>query len=651
MVCEEPIRASIWHALGHYAYEDAIFLAERLFAEVGSDDTLYLLATCFYQAGYCKRAYSLLQSKGCPTPLCRFLFAKCCMELDKLAEGEMALTGGCLTNSKPLETIASEFGSAAGYGLALLGQICRKSEQFARAAECFKSSLKYNPFLWSSFENLCQLGEKPDAADYFKSSSCPKITSFISNREHMTIGSPTVTMDTTSPSDNQRRNVDTVSSENLDPSHNKTLQNISMLISSRPGSLDMSGSSFTVPSSAVSVSEKRMRQKVGRNLLGAAQSASPLTPRPKSARVASPSHRTAVSNVVRKTRRQTRSSTPQPLAPCVENVIQEGSSTQQSNEGRGQAKLSPVQGGMDGLMALLKQIGQAYVHLSSYECKQALNAFSSLAPHHYNTGWVLTQVGRAHFELAEYQLAWCATGNCFSLQKEHDTAIKFFQRAVQVNSTFTYAYTLLGHEYVLTEELDRAMSCFRQAVRTDSRHYNAWYGIGMIYYKQEKFNLAEIHFRKALSINPSSSVLYCHVGVVQHAMKKSDAALVTINKAMNIDPKNPLCKFHRASILFSMDKHKEALEELEELRKIVPREALVYFLLSKVYKKLGENHLAQMNFSWAIDLDPKGANNQIKEAINKRYLPDDDDTTMGLDTADTMDQSVGVNELSDEDED
>ena len=95
----------------------------------------------------------------------------------------------------------------------------------------------------------------------------------------MTIGSPTVTMDTTSPSDNQRRNVDTVSSENLDPSHNKTLQNISMLISSRPGSLDMSGSSFTVPSSAVSVSEKRMRQKVGRNLLGAAQSASPLTPR------------------------------------------------------------------------------------------------------------------------------------------------------------------------------------------------------------------------------------------------------------------------------------------------------------------------------------------------------------------------------------
>lgn len=27
-----------------------------------------------------------------------------------------------------------------------------------------------------------------------------------------------------------------------------------------------------------------------------------------------------------------------------------------------------------------------------------------------------------------------------------------------------------------------------------------------------------------------------------------------------------------------------------------------------------------MNFSWANDLDPKGTNNQIKEAIDKRYV-------------------------------
>ena len=49
-----------------------------------------------------------------------------------------------------------------------------------------------------------------------------------------------------------------------------------------------------------------------------------------------------------------------------------------------------------------------------------------------------------------------------------------------------------------------------------------------------------------------------------------------------------------------------------------------------MHKKLGNTHLALMNFSWAMDLDPKGANNQIKEAIDKRYVTDEDDPSAGM---------------------
>ena len=48
--------------------------------------------------------------------------------------------------------------------------------------------------------------------------------------------------------------------------------------------------------------------------------------------------------------------------------------------------------------------------------------------------------------------------------------------------------------------------------------------------------------------------------------------------------------------------------------------------ISQVHKKLGNTHLALMNFSWAMDLDPKGINNQIKEAIDKRYVTEEDDS-------------------------
>ncbi len=42
-----------------------------------------------------------------------------------------------------------------------------------------------------------------------------------------------------------------------------------------------------------------------------------------------------------------------------------------------------------------------------------------------------------------------------------------------------------------------------------------------------------------------------------------------------------------------------------------------------------------MNFSWAMDLDPKGANNQIKEVIDKQYANDDEEVVVHLDPTDT----------------
>jgi anaphase-promoting complex subunit 3 len=57
-------------------------------------------------------------------------------------------------------------------------------------------------------------------------------------------------------------------------------------------------------------------------------------------------------------------------------------------------------------MVLLQDLGKAYLALCQFECARALSLFSSLAVHHYNTGWVLCQVGRAHFEMAQYQKVW-----------------------------------------------------------------------------------------------------------------------------------------------------------------------------------------------------------------------------------------------------
>ncbi len=85
---------------------------------------------------------------------------------------------------------------------------------------------------------------------------------------------------------------------------------------------------------------------------------------------------------------------------------------------------------------------------------------------------------------------WCVVGNCYSLQKEHETALKFFNRAIQLNNNFAYAHTLCGHEFVANEDFDQARKCYQRALTADERHYNAWWGLGNIFLKQEKFDQA-----------------------------------------------------------------------------------------------------------------------------------------------------------------
>uniref|UniRef100_A0A7S4N5K4 Uncharacterized protein n=1 Tax=Odontella aurita TaxID=265563 RepID=A0A7S4N5K4_9STRA len=332
-------------------------------------------------------------------------------------------------------------------------------------------------------------------------------------------------------------------------------------------------------------------------------------------------------------------------------------------------------GGVREILELLCTLGAAQRQLCQYRCQDALQIFHQLPHSQFDTGWVQHQVGRAHFEMADYHSAqraleamhraephrmkglevlstalwhlkkevelshlaqtavdfdrhapesWCVVGNCFSLHKEHETALTFFRRSVRLDPTFTYSHTLSGHEYVANEDFDKAVQCYRDALRSDGRHYNAWYGLGAIYYRQEKYDLAEYHFRRALSVNPQSSVLHCHLGMALHANGKPYEALDALAGAFRLDPRNPQARYQRATIWMSVDRPAEALTELERVRDAAPREASVHFAMGRVLKRLGRPDRAMRCFLTALDLDPKD-NNLIKAAMDRLDEPDVDE--------------------------
>ncbi|KAL2242752.1 UNVERIFIED_CONTAM: Cell division cycle protein 27 B, partial [Sesamum indicum] len=220
--------------------------------------------------------------------------------------------------------------------------------------------------------------------------------------------------------------------------------------------------------------------------------------------------------------------------------------------------------------------------------------------------------------------SWCAMGNCYSLQKDHESALKNFQRAVQLNSRFAYAHTLCGHEYVALEDFENGIKSYQSALRIDTRHYNAWYGLGMIYLRQEKFEFSEHHFRMAFQINPLSSVIMSYLGTALHALKRNNEALEMMERAVLADKKNPLPLYQKANILVSVGNLDGALAVLEELKEYAPCESSVYALMGSIYKRQNMYDKAMLHFGLALDLKPSATDvAAIKAAIEKLHVPDE----------------------------
>ena len=170
---------------------------------------------------------------------------------------------------------------------------------------------------------------------------------------------------------------------------------------------------------------------------------------------------------------------------------------------------------------LLKYFGEVFKQVGLYNSEEAIAMIKTLPQNHQKSGLMLSILGRCYFEMGkykdcdkvfkeclkidparlegfdyyssclwhlkdQYQLCnlanhaleqshfshetWIVLGNCYSLQKEHEIAIKFFNRATQLNPSYAYAYTLCGHEYVENESFSQAKQCYSQAIACDDRY-------------------------------------------------------------------------------------------------------------------------------------------------------------------------------------
>ena len=109
-------------------------------------------------------------------------------------------------------------------------------------------------------------------------------------------------------------------------------------------------------------------------------------------------------------------------------------------------------------------------------------------------------------------------GNHYSLRAEHEKAVKYFRRAIQLDRTYLSAWTLMGHEYVEMKNSHAAIEAYRRAVGRRSfltfswrlthlheedvnrKDYRAWYGLGQAYELLSMHHYALHYYQRATAL-------------------------------------------------------------------------------------------------------------------------------------------------------
>ncbi|CAD7936431.1 unnamed protein product [Amoebophrya sp. A25] len=677
-------RAAFDYSLQSFHYTQAIWYAERLIAEDASDEHKYLLALAYFHSGETALAYYYLQSAtSSKDPRVLFLLAKCAFALGKYDEAEDALllrTGG--KGSAP--SSSKDVDHAAGMGFGLPAEDVDMDHT---------GSMTGNSAAASSFSST------PSASSTSRVNAPPLLDGTTSTATTGCRSSSSSTF--MLPSSELLPHNGAAGMFLLGQIRERTGK-IDQAIECYAKCVELAPFMIDAITKLAAFSKKH---KSSTNKVPAGVSVSLNSSKQDKKKNSTPDHvlSTAVTEADLENafercgwKNSVTGSSTATTGNITANQSEQESQRQQQSKEHHQAsagETTSTSSSTSTLSNILQTFAKALQASCDFDTQRTVQALESLPPRHHETAYSLDIAARAFLDQGDYRKAeqlykrvrsldprrvdglerystclwhlrkelegghlaheclawgvrrrpevWCVVGNACSQQKETDLALKFFQRAIQVDPNFCYAYTLCGHEYVANEKIDKAIPMYEKALALDPMHYNAWWALGNIYYRQEEYQNARFHFTKAFEINGRNSVLGCYVGMVMDTLNNSILALDYFERAARIGDgggssgggagagvgaassscsssagpssgtssstssteQNAMVLFQKACVLMSLERYADALADLERVRNLAPKEACVYFQLGKVHDKLGNTKQAFLCFHVAMDLN------------------------------------------------
>ena len=219
-------------------------------------------------------------------------------------------------------------------------------------------------------------------------------------------------------------------------------------------------------------------------------------------------------------------------------------------------------------------------------------------------------------DIEAYQL-YLKGRHCLSqlTEKGFETAIGYFERAIERDPDYALAYAMLALTYaeagagvvggVLepTEAYARAREAATKALKLDSGLAEAYAMLGLVkLYCDFDYSGAEQEIKRALELNPGSADTLDIYGRMLAGLERYDEALEVQERAHDLDPLEH--RLDLVSTLLRAGRYEKALQPAKRIVEIEPHFAHAYATLGWVYFKLGRSDEGLAELRKAVSLSP-----------------------------------------------
>jgi tetratricopeptide (TPR) repeat protein len=257
-------------------------------------------------------------------------------------------------------------------------------------------------------------------------------------------------------------------------------------------------------------------------------------------------------------------------------------------------------------------------------------------------------------------------GKVWLAQDNHDKAIDWLKKAVELNDSSSEYHIWLGQAYGIKAQnssmfkqpflAKKVKKEFKKAVELDSTNLDARFALmqyylvapgimggnkdeakkqaqeikkldtllghqafGLIYEQEEEYDKAEQEYLSAVEKDTSKVDAYYSLGYFYGRIEKYDEAVQTFEKILEIDPEEMNAYYQIGRMgAFSGQNLDRAVECFKKYLTKEPGEnspslAWAHYRLGMVYEKKGESELAKSEYQAALELDPD--HKQAKKAL------------------------------------